>query len=333
MYRCELEIIEGRNFPAGKDGGAPDSFVAANLVTRGCEFQTDVARASRSPAWCSKFIFDGCKEMDEVLFEAFETRSFPRADQISIGKATLSIGGPRRSVGSLWVNLQPQSADAQIPSLRVAWSMKEIVPGDAWQVRSVAEIRHCDPIVAIPRTVTDSTTIAVDATTVAKDVLQKSVEELSGRMEKLELRMDHLDSIFQTRRDYDLSQLRKHQEQLDKESAKLVATTPTGCLLDSQSLEVQIASVQPKFFATITPHNPVTPKLSPTSISHLTRAGHSALQSILLHPTTPTASDEQLAAYYRFAHVPLPEPRWIGFIPSPPVLPRSAYSLGAGAIP
>ncbi|CUI11836.1 Hypothetical protein, putative, partial [Bodo saltans] len=174
----------------------------------------------------------------------------------------------------------------------------------------------------------------------------KLSKEWKQRVERLEERLDHLDSLFRTRRDYEVEVQRimvanaEKRAKEEKEAAYLgggegyasLATTPSAAIAlihDQQKADI-MRTVQPAHMsvaATTSPWNmfqkPSPSTLPPSVASHFPlkwkgSEGHgSALQSILLQPTRVSSQDTQLLDSSTYPHVTLPKPRFIGFVPAP----------------
>lgn len=301
-FRLTLEILEADGLLTPATGGQPLSAFHIAVRSRPEVSQSTRQLPGKKPVWCERFVLEGCQETDVV---ALTLTDYSFADKEGlVGKCEFAVGGPRRQVGSKWVELAGGSAPPSLARVRVLWEVAETLD---WSVRqptdrmaSIPVTERVDPDAPLPtpQPTTDAAAAAAAAqrSDTATLSLTAQIAELrhavSGRMGFLEARMQSVEELFATRRDFDA---KRRQEQLKGAGESHYGPStfvPHPWVIASQQSAAAVKEIK---------YDPKT---------------QSALQSILTSPTVVSAYDDQIFTFNTMAQVVLPKPRLIGFVPT-----------------
>jgi hypothetical protein len=316
---------------------------------------TAMIRASTSPKWNERFVLDVDGEPDAIAptywltFRLLERPADVKKSLVLVGgQHALEVGGHRRQRGCAWLALSepgelavvesPSKFYPSVPCLRVAWEVLEDYDPTNALLNQAGDVSHSSvlrrPVVREGPVAPDPTSEAAaagggggaGAASAGGDGSAVSVAVLQ-RLRTLEERLDHLDSIFRVRQDYE-AEVQRMMAATSVPTPSLAPAARSGAAL---SVVDDVRTVQPSYFSVGSLSSPsMQPGCRPSDANHFPLrlsatkssvggSSGSALQGILLEPTIVSNHDKEIASRYAFKPVPLPEPRKIGFIPTPPL--------------
>ena len=330
--------------------GTPAHLVPAGVrqtTARPHSRNTAMLRSAWNPKWNERFLLDVVGAPDTVAplytitFRLLERPADTKKSLVLIGgQHVLEVGGHRRQRGCAWLALTEPGELAlvessgkflpSVPCVRVAWEV--LGDYDPNVLNQMGDISHSNvlrrPISHPPNSDGSLSSLSEqpDAAATSAPVGAGDVSlAVLQRLQKMEERLDHLDSIFRVRQDY--------EAEVQRMMAATAVPTPTLAPATSSSsgaaLSVvdDVRTVQPSYFSVGSLRSPsMQPGCRPSDATHFPlrlsgsgspRSSGSALQGILLEPTVVSIHDKEIASRYAFKPVPLPEPRKIGFVPTP----------------
>ena len=120
IFRHEVEVIEADGLPMSSRGGKPDPLVCVSFKEPEISRRTRTLSATQQPLWSQSFVLETRQAMCSVEFRLVDREDVPAN---FLGSCTLVIGGPSRSVGARWLELENAPVKCR---LRVVWQCREI---------------------------------------------------------------------------------------------------------------------------------------------------------------------------------------------------------------